>query len=452
MTFKVEAVLTDDNWLQLSDPFHNNSWNNTFSLVIGQNATGKSRLLRKIVSNYIFENKGPTRNQYSHYNPSTPWSQSDYYSSNREVTETYFSNPLPENVIAVSTGRHDRFPSPLHLKGKPTQVEYHYIGPAADRGNSISSITRSVTAILQGLLNYNEKFSSLSHIFDYLGFIPYLNLKFSADPRVNGLKRRNGDDWQYLIPELINAENRQDYNYELIEKFNRFSDPLNNKHGGRLEINLNDYAWRHKNYDLHDAIDLLNAGLIKISDITLISQKNKDRLRFSQASSGQQCMLTMILGIAGAIKDDSLICIDEPEISLHPRWQADIVRQLQTVFEEYQGCHFIIATHSPQIVSGLTTENGYVLSLEDRKFYRSDEYARRSADFQLAEIFNTPGHNNEYLIRIALTLLTKLSNEQPLTNVDRQKIEWLSIIGKDLSDKDPVFHLINQVRMLGLGI
>ncbi|MCY1292608.1 AAA domain, putative AbiEii toxin, Type IV TA system [compost metagenome] len=163
-------------------------------------------------------------------------------------------------------------------------------------------------------------------------------------------------------------------------------------------------------------------------------------------------MLTMILGIAGAIKDDSLICIDEPEISLHPRWQADIVRQLQTVFEEYQGCHFIIATHSPQIVSGLTTENGYVLSLEDRKFYRSDEYARRSADFQLAEIFNTPGHNNEYLIRIALTLLTKLSNEQPLTNVDRQKIEWLSIIGKDLSDKDPVFHLINQVRMLGLGI
>lgn len=159
-------------------------------------------------------------------------------------------------------------------------------------------------------------------------------------------------------------------------------------------------------------------------------------------------MLTIMLGIAGSIRNGSLICIDEPEISLHPQWQSSIVKQLQEVFSDYHGCHFIIATHSPQLVSGLATESGYVLNLEEKKLYHSYEYAKRSADFQLAEIFHSPGQNNEYLLRITLLLLTKITRRDKLDQEDEATIQKLFSIKSKMSDTDPVYHLIRQLEAL----
>lgn len=159
-------------------------------------------------------------------------------------------------------------------------------------------------------------------------------------------------------------------------------------------------------------------------------------------------MLTIMLGIAGAIKNGALICIDEPEISLHPQWQANLVKQLQEVFSNFYGCHFVIATHSPQIVSGLTHSNGYVLNLEEKELYHSFDYARRSADFRLAEVFHTPGQNNEYLLRITLLLLTKLTRREELNYEDQENLKKLGNIRKSMSDADPVYHLIGQVEAL----
>lgn len=203
-----------------------------------------------------------------------------------------------------------------------------------------------------------------------------------------------------------------------------------------------------KHQTIDELIPFLKSGLIKIFDITLIKLVDKSRLRLSQASSGQQCMLTIMLGIAGAIKNGSLICVDEPEISLHPQWQTNLVKQLQEVFSDFTGCHFVIATHSPQLVSGLTSTNGYVLNLEDKELHHSFDYAKRSADFQLAEVFHTPGQNNEYLLRVALLLLTKLSRREELCHEDRESLNRLISIRKRMSDTDPVYHLIGQVEAL----
>jgi len=156
----------------------------------------------------------------------------------------------------------------------------------------------------------------------------------------------------------------------------------------------------------------------------------------------------MILGIAGSIQDNSLICIDEPEISLHPEWQTDIIGQLQKAFSGYEGCHFIIATHSPQIVAGLTIKNGFILDLEAQQIHRSRDHSNRSADFQLAEVFNAPGLNNEYLIRISLSILSKLAKRQELTPDESEKISMLANIRECLSDIDPVRHLVDQVLAL----
>lgn len=51
------------------------------------------------------------------------------------------------------------------------------------------------------------------------------------------------------------------------------------------------------------------------------------------------------------ISRNSVILIDEPENSLHPKWQIDYVKKLYELFYYYQP-KVIVATHSPLILNG----------------------------------------------------------------------------------------------------
>ena len=84
--------------------------------------------------------------------------------------------------------------------------------------------------------------------------------------------------------------------------------------------------------------------------------------------SGELSVLSLILGLTATIKDDSLICIDEPEINLHPQWQEKIIELIELVSENYYGCHFFIATHSPQLISGIKQNNSFILDLSNTTF------------------------------------------------------------------------------------
>jgi len=69
--------------------------------------------------------------------------------------------------------------------------------------------------------------------------------------------------------------------------------------------------------------------------------KDKNIFNYSDLSSGELSVLSLILGLTATITDDSLICIDEPEINLHPQWQEKIIELIELVSENYYGCHFL---------------------------------------------------------------------------------------------------------------
>jgi predicted ATPase len=508
MRFQIESVQTDGIWVPLSDSRVNNTRDNVFTMIVGQNAVGKSRLLRKIVSNYIFSRADEdlyshsiTRDHYSsieqhakyvipdaqlheHFPPSylsdtDNWnslgsrrskSMWDYHADNVKLPTAYFDTGtmevshinydgnevmpspgsawMPSHVIAVSTGRHDRFPSTAQYKKRIAPTNYSYIGTERPHGSSVPS---SLASLIDGLLKGSQNTYKLSKIFEYLEFIPYLDIKVSLDTKqINKLSDVESSELyyncRYGLIEFLLAQ-QDDIPYSDSHRV-RFYEAFRRQKKSHIEVDF----WsldRGVGQDiLSDMAPLLKAGIVKIYDVTLIKAKDKSRLRLSQASSGQQCMMTIMLGIAGSIQNGALICIDEPEISLHPQWQSNLVKQLQEIFSEYHGCHFIIATHSPQLVSGLVTENGYVLNLEEKKLYHSYEYAKRSADFQLAEIFQSPGQNNEYLLRMTLLLLTKITRRENFDKDDYETAHKLFQIREKMSDADPVYHLIGQLESL----
>lgn len=76
---------------------------------------------------------------------------------------------------------------------------------------------------------------------------------------------------------------------------------------------------------------------------------------FFEPSAGQSLLLSMILRIASAIQPNSLILIDEPEIGLHPEWQSSLIDLLRESLPQARGCHFVLATHSPYVALAAAT-------------------------------------------------------------------------------------------------
>ncbi|KZB60092.1 hypothetical protein AUQ42_08250 [Thalassospira sp. MCCC 1A02491] len=81
----------------------------------------------------------------------------------------------------------------------------------------------------------------------------------------------------------------------------------------------------------------------------VVSQKSGHEIALSKLSSGEQHQLVMLFELLFEIKEDSLILIDEPEISLHVVWQKKFISDLMKIIE-VNSFDVVIATHSPQLI------------------------------------------------------------------------------------------------------
>ena len=94
-------------------------------------------------------------------------------------------------------------------------------------------------------------------------------------------------------------------------------------------------------------------------------RKSLSRRKFIYNLAGKEVKLnsngeTALEYFEKKLSDDCLYCLDEPENSLSPKFQKELVEIIQKK-ARYCGCQFIIATHSP-----------FVLSLNGAKIYDLD--------------------------------------------------------------------------------
>jgi predicted ATP-binding protein involved in virulence len=73
------------------------------------------------------------------------------------------------------------------------------------------------------------------------------------------------------------------------------------------------------------------------------------KLRPEQLSSGEQHAVIILFELLFTIAPETLILIDEPELSLHIFWQQQFIRDLEKILE-FGDYDILIATHSPQII------------------------------------------------------------------------------------------------------
>ncbi len=101
----------------------------------------------------------------------------------------------------------------------------------------------------------------------------------------------------------------------------------------------------------------------------------------------------------------------------------------------------------------ISEKNSFILDLTNNSLKTIESFKNRSSDFQLSEVFNFPGKNNEYLIRKLILLLNKLNNEEDFI-LNTESNNFLKHINKllkeekiDQEDKVRIlFNLVNSYR------
>ena len=87
-------------------------------------------------------------------------------------------------------------------------------------------------------------------------------------------------------------------------------------------------------------------SISKGNNSTLIFHQDGNTLHLEQLSSGEKQLLLILLKVFLLEKKPAIIFMDEPEISLHIRWQREIIDRMRQI---NPFCQIIIATHSPSM-------------------------------------------------------------------------------------------------------
>jgi len=207
-----------------------------------------------------------------------------------DIAEAYISKNY--SVIAIANCPFDKFRD----KGK----RYHFMGGRYGQSFVATALKKIINSI-------NEPSAARYHIgtvLDYLGYDPLLGISQE--------QTKYQVEWHDLSMSYSNASNR------------RFS-----KDGHR---NLN-----------------LSKDVLHNWPAVFLKKGNKE-FPLELASSGEIQLLTTLAFIASHITERTAILIDEPENSLHPRWQRNYIRRLFDLFQSSEP-KVVIATHSPVMVT-----------------------------------------------------------------------------------------------------
>ena len=157
--------------------------------------------------------------------------------------------------------------------------------------------------------------------------------------------------------------------------------------------------------EINEIFEILDID-VKAEDISqdgknmpIFENSSGDKFDINELSSGEKQLFLRTLAIKMLNPENSIILIDEPELSLHPKWQQRIVDVYRKIGKNNQ---IIIATHSPHILGSVRKENIMLLDKnEDGKI------VVRTGD----ELYDSYGQPTERILEDIMGLKTTRNQE-----------------------------------------
>ncbi|WP_186429670.1 AAA family ATPase [Clostridium sp. BSD9I1] len=371
---------------------------------------------------------------------------------------------LPISNLAVSYLLNDKFYFANKKDLVDTDENYKYLGiRQASNVAFTSSISNQVQNCLIELMLKANNGDHLKKIFNFLTFDLKFNLQIVAKRKTLFNKNNLEKAIQNEIDKSNNRRSiRKDFRDDAIAKITT-DDIKEIKEmivGAELDNikykNIINYYFDLQKKSAYDVLESQYNCIKKMIDLRLINinlvfYKKDIKFNFDDASSGEKQILFTFLNMLNNIQHGSLILIDEPEISLHPNWQMTYISCLKSIFQEYNDCHFLIATHSHYIISDLKSESSSVVVLKreldgndiNSKLLKEDTYAW-SAENILYNVFQLRTTRNYYFevdLRNLVTLVENKSN-----NLEEIKKLYDKLLKYTCGKEDPLSIILHSVE------
>lgn len=159
---------------------------------------------------------------------------------------------------------------------------------------------------------------------------------------LNYKKRYNQKISELIHQGLLNDTKKLQYEYEKWQKTNP----------NVLELFANKFNPILKKLNLE--VDIINTEFT----IPIKNKKTDEVIPIQNTSTGTKGLLLSFLPLYKLDTKESIILIDEPERSLYPDMQMDLMEYYQNLAPEAQ---FIVATHSPFIAASFEPEERFIL-------------------------------------------------------------------------------------------
>lgn len=316
---------------------------------IGQSATGKTNLLEIIKEQHIAINSLVVMNKFFSYK------------SDIQILKGSISFHFNDSIIEINNNqlKHDQNVYSYTKSGgfnnllkEDDEKKYLYYFKA----NLISE--QNIDIFTKNPIDIFEKHPGLDSRFNINNFY-LIEAPIIFDDKVES------ELWLILLLEIL--QYRKNFTQKMSELIHK------GLLGNRNKLDLEFNKWQKENPNkLESFAEKLNPILEKLNleidlvnteySIPIKNKRNDEIIPIQSTSTGTKGLLLQFLPLFKFNTKDSIILIDEPERSLYPDMQMDLMDHYKNLAPDAQ---FIVATHSPFIAASFEPEERFILYFDE---------------------------------------------------------------------------------------
>jgi predicted ATPase len=404
-----------EEYKNLKDFFIDLNGNHMSTVLLGQNAAGKSNLLEAIVIifrdldldeqtkfNYSIEYECKSnllkvdgglnvKGKYVFYKGEKKDSEINYSTLiSKTVVKKNKSDYLPKYVFSYYSGISNRLLE--HFDKHQTRF-YKALLDGVDAPPRPLFYAQQIHSyfVLMAFYAFSDEKVSL-FLREFLGIIGLESVLFvlkepvwaknkkDAEPlnfwTSKGVVRRFLEDlWNASMAPIVQEDNvredfRRSHTQEQLYLFISNQEKLieiANKYGTNTEF--------FKSLESTYISDLIQEVRVKVKKVNI-----RGEITFKELSEGEQQLLTVLGLLRFTKEDESLILLDEPDTHLNPLWKWKYMNLLDEYSGKDESSQILMTTHDPLVIGGLTKE-------EIRIFYSKKVFDTEGKEFQKIETF-----------------------------------------------------------------
>lgn len=180
--------------------------------------------------------------------------------------------------------------------------------------------------------------------------------------------------------------------------------------------------------------------------VNIIFKKAGTEINLENLSSGERMYVLVVLALCFCLEDESLVLFDEPENSLHPKWQSEIIRDIHSITRNLAlDATVVIATHAPLVVSSTPNVDSLIRDLPSTEDWLKFDLFGKNSDAVLETQFGLFSPRSLVVTNAIQKCLQALVMSDFQPEEFKKSADLLAGLKIDFDSTDPLFSAVKEI-------